>query len=279
MSVLTKFFTFEQMDNAVVSSVSSDNSGHGAQHAIAPLEPNFAWQANEALTQHELIIDLGELKTCDTFFVTHHEIIDEIPVVLGVNLVLAVSETLAAGDYRAVTFTEHDGTVYDKTDTSQELRVYIFTAQIFRYAKITVKGRTGPNFYSTVDARFSALWFGTKHELDIGTAYPIQDAEEYLVESVALAHGKVHSTGLNVNSQTHMTRTYQVNQTQYDAIRAIMRACNGIYRPFILIELGDIRLYCHFESDEITEEIRDVEVYRIILKLIATPVVKKDQYH
>lgn len=279
MSVLTKFFTFEQMDNAVVSSVSSENIGHGAQHAISPLEPNFAWQSNEASTQHEIIIDLGELKTCDTFFVMHHENIAETPVTLGVNVILKVSETLNAVDYQTVTFTEHDGTSYDQTDTSQFLHIYVFTTRLFRYAKITIKGRTSPNFYAEFDARFSALWFGTKHELDIGTSYPIQDAEEFLIESVELAHGKIYSTGLNVNSQTRMTRTYQVNQMQYDAIRAIMRACNGIYRPFILIELNDTRIYCHFESDEIVEEIRDVEVYYITLKLIATPVVKFRKYH
>ena len=288
MSTLTNFYTFEVMDGAVVHSVSSEAANHPAEHAIAPLEPNFAWEANEASAQHVLVVDLGETRACDGFSFIHHETETAGPPTAISLTVFAeyssdtvnwISINLACNDDGS----DSPSDLYDN-DMHIKLRHFVddgntLTCFTGRYWRFTIKGVAPPFEYATSDARLSMIWLFRINQLDRGASFPVKDTSVYPAKSIRLPFGKVYRTGHSINPHVLFTQTWMLIKSEYDVLREVMRECNGTYRPFILISSDNMRRLCKFEKNEIQEELLDIELYRITCRFVEIPIVRKDGYH
>ena len=259
------------MDDAIIASVSSEASGQPAEHAISPLEPNFAWQANEVSAQHKLIIDLTEARECDGFSFIHHEAEDiDITVEMSADATQWISCTLLSYTTPDSTFIRMHYFASDGTNLST------YTA---RYWRFTVLSTTYAPYYAPTDCRISMCWLFSFHEFDKGAAWPINDMSVYPGNSELLANGKVYRSGYSVNPYVTFTRTWMLVDSEYDVLRAAIRACNGAYRPFVLIESDGVHRLCKFASDEITEELLDLGLYRVTCKFVELPIVQKNRWH
>ncbi|MFA7286921.1 MAG: discoidin domain-containing protein [Patescibacteria group bacterium] len=285
MSILLDFHTYEVMDGATIETVSSESTGHPAEHAISPLEPNFAWQANQANTQHVLTVDLGESRTCDGFSYIHHERdTTGPPVAHGITVTVQYSDD--ATTWNATELAYHSDGSLTPTDHVTEfikLRYFIISsvpvAITARYWQFTFAELAGPFFYAPVDMRISMCWLFRLHQLDRGRSTPDNSSIVYPVGDLALPFGKTYRTGYSVNASIPFTGTWMVTNTEYDVLRSVMRECNGVYRPFLLRDWDNTRRLCQFTSDEIDEELLDLDLYRVTCQFVELPIVKKDKYH
>lgn len=284
MSALIDFYTYEVMEGAIVNSVSSEATGHPAEHAIAPLEPDFAWEADEVDEQHTLVIDLGETRVCDGVSFIHHELET---VTVDVNILVEKSSDATNWSALSLAFNS-DGTdtPSDLTNTGIVIKLRHFTdgtttlqPQTARYWRITVIGVGAPLFMPVNDARLSMCWLFNLHQLDRGAAFPVNDAPVYPAGDLQLPFGKIYRTGYSVNSHTPFTRVWMLTGFEYDVLREVMRQCNGAYRPFVLVGVDGTRKLCKFASDEINEELLDIGLYRVTCSFVELPIVKKDKYH
>jgi hypothetical protein len=277
MSALTKFITYEAMEDAIVHSVSSETTGHPAEHAISPLEPNFAWQANQSdVVQHTFVIDLGKPQVCNAITFIHHETENPgPPVAITINILLQASYD--GTDVNDISITGIDGSIDDLY--SETIKVRTFNDYEARYWHITVVSMTPPPNYVPPDSRFSMLWMGRLHELDRGYAYPLDDTPIYPSTDHALPFGKVYRTGHSIHPHTTMTRTWMVTDTEYDVLKEVMKECNGTYRPFFMRDVNGTRRLLKFEQDVIEEELLDIGLYRVTCRFVQLPIVWKDKIH
>jgi len=288
MSLLTSFYTYEVMDGAVVHDVSSEAADHPAEHAIAPLEPNFAWEANEASTQHTLIVDLGETRVCDGFSFIHHETETSGPPT-AISLTVEVEYSPNATDWTSIDLAYNSDGSNSPSDLYLEsarvkLRHFVdgdgnITRFTGRYWRFTIKGVAPPFEFATSDARLSMLWLFRVNQLDHGAAFPVSDTVVFPTSGLSLPFGKVYRTGYSVNSHTLFVRVWMLTDDRYDVLREVMRECNGTYRPFVLVGDDDVRRLCKFEKDEIDEELLDVGLYRVTCRFVEIPTVGKDGHH
>jgi hypothetical protein len=288
MSLLADFYTYEVMSNATVEAVSTEVAGHPAEHAISPLEPNFAWQANQASTQHTLTVDLGATYACGGFTYMHHEVeSDADPVSLkGIDITVASSDD--GSTWTAVTTAYNsDGTNVpdDRMDGTKVIKLRHFVdgagallPRTARYWKFTVKGMQGPSYYPTTDCRINMLWLCVVRQLDRGSVVPTDDAIAYPTGDLELAYGKVYRTGYSVNPYTAFSRTWMLTDEEYAVLCGVMQACNGSDLPFVLSTDGERRL-CKFAEDEVDEELLDVGLRQVTCKFVTLPIVGKDEYH
>lgn len=286
MSALIDMYTYEVMGGAIVTAVSSEVAAHPAEHAISPLEPNFAWEANEALAQHILTIDLGEVRTCDGYSFIHQE--NEISGPAESTRISCEYSTDSTIWEDAVIVYNSDGTnnpddLYDE-DIRVKLRHFSdgsnnIMSLSARYWRFTVYGVLPSNYYAESDARISMCWLFRINQLDRGAAFPTNDKPVYPSGSVELPFGKEYRTGYNVNPHVLFSRTWMVTEAEYDILRAVMRECNGTAKPFLFVENSGARRLCRFTSDIIGEEIVDVGLWRVTIDLVELPITGKDEYH
>jgi len=280
MSTLINFYTYEVMRDAIINNASSEAIGHPAEHAISPLETSFAWETNEVDTQHTITIDLGETRSCDGFSFIDHESID---------IDITVEYSSDAINWTTVpTVVNSDGssvpTDLGDDDIQIKLRhfhlVGVLTDYKGRYWRFTLIGDSEPSpYYPESDTRLSMLWLFELCQLDRGASFPINDTPTYPASAIQLPFGKVYRTGHSINPYTPFTRTWMVTESEYDILRELMRKCNGTYRPFLFVDSDGIRRLCKFETDEITEELLDVGLYRITFSFIELPIIRKDKRH
>ncbi len=285
MSSLIRFYTFELMDDATIESVTSENTTHPAEHAITPLEPNFAWQANEsAASSHDIVIDLGSYKAPDGFCIIHHESEQTTPITIG--LACSVSGAIPSSSLaQEIDYTDEDGNaVSGVTDDTNFIKIREFSGTYaanthYRWWKFAFAGTTGPFYYPPNDMRISMLWLYRKLELDLGYARPFNDVTEYPMSSQPLPFGKTFKTGYSINPSVNFTRVWMVNDAQYAVLRTLMERCNGTYRPFLMLDIDGTRRLCKFASDTIQEEWLDVDYRKVTLKFVELPLLTKDAYH
>lgn len=285
MSALNKFLTFEPMESAVVAAVSSEATGHPAEHAISPLEPNFAWQANQATTNHTLTIDLGYWRGVDGLMFIHHEAYDAgLPVDA---LTVEVAYSLNNSDWHTLTLwgSPDSSTVSDLDDTQiYKLRYFISPATSAigtvraRFWRVTLKS-TIPAAHPATDARISAAWLFSYNGLDVGHIVPRKDSIHFNASNAQLVNGKRFSSGHTVNAVTTLQRTWVVTETQLATVKAIIHKCNGQYRPMMYVDQSGNRYLCRIAEDTISIEKMASERYRIEMNLITVPTVKKDKVH
>lgn len=287
MSLLTKFFTFEVMENATIENVSSTATGHPAEHAISPLEPNFAWEANEASAQHTITIDLGEIRSCDGFIYRHHESEAEAP---PVNIGLLISAECSSDNttWESISLSPNDDGSSSPTDiysSSILFKMKYFVSgttlipKIARYFRFTLEGSGAPNFYAPTDSRVSILWLFNFYEFDKGSFYPVADTTIYPTNETNLPYGKVYKTGLNVNPHIKFSKTWAVTAIEYEILLTVLSNCNGSYRPFLFVEYDETRRLCYFESDQFEEMLIDTDLYRITCRIIEIPIIQKGGIH
>lgn len=285
--VAVKFHTFEVMESAIVNAKSSQQTLHPAEHAITPLEPNFAWEANEASVQHTLTLDLTEIRTCDGFTFMHHE-----TETLGsVGLDVTVQYSLDNTTFYTVPLVGNAecGDIADTSDSSTRFKMRYFAntglsalqSYSGRYWKFTFKGLTAPNYYAPTDMRVSVCWLFTYHALDRGPAYPINHTVTFPSSTIKLGLGKTHKTGHTVNLRTTGSRLWQVNDTELDLLETVLEHANGRYRPVLVIEANeDIGpALWHITSDGVERELLDIGIYRAGFQFATVPLVGKDSYH
>jgi len=283
MSILIDFHTYEIMENATIHNASSEATNHPAEHAIAPLESNFAWEANEAEAQHTLTIDFGETRECDGFSFIHHEV----AISPSTGIVIGIHKSSDAINWTAISWVYNsDGSDVPFDDfTSQLIKLRYFTvggvlaSHKARYWRFTLLGMESPNFYAPSDMRISMLWLFRLRQLDRGPSFPINDTEIYPINNLRLPFGKVYRTGHSINPHTLFTRTWMLSDVEYEVLRTLMRECNGMYRPFIMTDVDGTRRLCRFATDEIDEELLDIDLYRITCQFVELPIVQKDGYH
>ena len=282
MSQLIDFYTYEAMENAIVFSASSEATNHPAEHAILPLEPNFSWEANEASVQHTLVIDLGEIKTCDGFSFIHQEIEQTTPTNQSVDMECEFS--FDAVHWDTTTLAERDVTS-DLENPDIRIKIRNFEsggnpiALNARYWRFTAVGPAAPNFYAPADMRVSMLWLHRRRQIDTGASFPVDDTLIYPANSISLPFGKIFRTGHSATPHTTMSRTFMVTTNEYETLLQVMRDCNGAYRPFTFIESDNVRRLCKFASDEIKEDLLDIGLYQISFQFVALPILGKDKYH
>lgn len=275
MSELTKFYTFAQMENAVIVNSLSTSfvSGFQLEHAVNPLEPNFYWELdNISSDQPEIVIDLGSIEVCNCFVGIAKE-------ELGTWWEVEVADEAVTGSFITVDLEQHDAAAL--SPTTELIKAYHFTDGDIagRYWRIKTKGSVASNYYAVTDVKIAVNWVGTVHKLDRGGSYPLQDTESFLTQELYMTNGQVFSTGLNVNSVTTMERTYRVNDTEYDLLRAVIAECNGSYRPFVLHEVSvEDRLLCHF-TDILDEQYIEVGIRLVTIKFQSVPIVATEKYH
>lgn len=286
MSALFNFHTFEVMDGAVVLNASSETTGHPAEHAIAPLEPNFAWEANESSAQHTLSIDLGETRSCSGIVFRHHET-ESSTTGISVDVECSSDGTNWSSVSLSSSTSGGPSSPADLKDSSILFKVRYFVNSgtllledaVARYWRFTIKGLSSPYYYAPSDARMSVLWLFTLHQLDRGAAWPMNDNVVYPADSINLAFGKVYKTGYSINPHTPFSHTWMVTTDEYDTLRDVMECCNGTYRPVLITQPDGTNRLCKFASDEITEELLDIDLWRVTLQFVALPIVGKDKYH
>lgn len=278
MSALTNFCTFEVMDGVLVHSVNSEQPLHPAEHAISPLEPNFAWEANAANVQHQLVIDLTEQRSINGLMLIHHE--SEI-----INITIQYSNNGTSWTpipnldiYGGTSHLTHIHYLWNIST----LQIQTISAQ---YWQITFSGPTAPNYYPPSDMRISACWLFTKHELEQRGVLPLSDQIAFPNNLQWLPFGKQYVTGQNVNQSRTFSRTWIVTDTQRTELWQIISKCGGAFRPFILLE-GDldqdgipIRHLCQFNPSTITESLIDIGLTSITAQLTEIPIVKLDARH
>lgn len=270
MSSSVEFYTFEAMDYAIVTSASSEADNHPAEHAIAPLEPNYAWEANEANTQHTITIDLQYPYPVDAIVWMHREA-EESPNT-GVSI-----KTIQYSHDGTTWYTASTGPVTPITNKLIKVVDLSPAAVVGQYWKFTFQGQQSPNYYCPTDMRISMLWVATKYSLTAGPAYPLNDEVFIPSEDVSLPFGKKFTIGYSHNHQVLFERRFQVQQTDYNTIMDILEACNGRYRPFVYKETGGDYRLCKFDSDTVDEQVMDIGFYRLTLKLVELPIVERDE--
>lgn len=262
------------MDNAIVTGVSSQNSMHPAEHAIAPLEPNFAWEAAGISTAHTLIINLTEARTCSGFMFIHHEV-DTLLQTLDIQ-----AEYSATGT--SWTSAPADALDYGPTHTLK-LRYFAtpITAQYWRFTVSGVVAYEGAYISGNApnDARISAIWLFTAHDFDKGPALPYDDSIQFPCSTLPLPFGKQFTTGYSNNPTTPFSRSWLVTEYERDNLWDIIKACNGVYRPLIYIDTASVRHLCKFASNTVQEIRIDNGVYQITMTFVELPIVKKDRYY
>ena len=271
----TNFCTFEVMDGAKVQLVSSQNPLHPAEHAISPLEPNMAWETNGDSEQHILTIILPETKSVDGFLFIPHE-----TDTLLLSIEISVESSGDGADWSSVSTEE----LRDYGPPYQiKLRRFV-NAISARYWRFTVSSAVafGGNYIigdAPDDTRISALWLFTSHELDCGAILPINDQTSFSNNEIQLPAGKQFTTGYGANSSININRSWAVNDAQRDILWSVIRNCNGIFRPFLFIDLDGTRHLCTLASNSISETVLDIGLFRLEWSAIGIPIIKMDKYH
>lgn len=293
MSLLTKFHTYRVMDNATVANATSESTGHPAEHAISPLEPNFVWETNEVDTYHKLTIDLGEVRACDGFSFIHHEVeLESSPA--DETLDITVERSYDATNWIAVDIAYNtDGTdnPNDLFNESELIKLRYFTdggtnllSHSGRYWRFTLKlefagPSPGPSDYPPTNTRISMCWLFNLHKLDRGAAFPVDDTLEFPADSLSLPYGKTYRIGYSVNASSSFTRTWILTSAEYSILQDVLSHCNGVYYPFVYVDVDNIHRFCRFATDKVAEELLDTDLYRVTYRFVELPVVKKDKYH
>lgn len=282
MSTLHSFHTFAVMKDAIATSASSEATDHPAEHAISPLEPNFAWEANEVSAQHTLVVDLGETRVCDGFSYIHHETEETNDVTeISVSVNIDCEKSSDGTNWTTLTLAPQDDLV-----DSNPLKIRYFVSggstkqtESARYWRFTVKGQLSPNFYAPTDARISMCWLFGYSELDRGAGFPMNDTPVFPTSDIPMPYGKQYRTGYSVNPHTTFSRVWMVTTAEYEVLKQVMRDCHGKQRPFILQSSDSSRRLCNFASDEIGEELLDIGLWRVTINFVEVPIVGKDGYH
>jgi len=280
MSVLSRFYTYEVMDNAIISSVSSEETNHPAEHAIRPLEPNFAWQTDENGVQHVIVIDLGASHVVDGYSFIHHETESEgpSPVYSGISITCESSNNALNWTTQPIEDAYGDA-IDDGDDFVHLIKIRHLTnaPTTARYWRFTVAGLEYP-FYAPEDARISMLWLFTYHFIDKGPGTPLDDVIAYPGDVFDTSCGSRFTTGHSINPSTISTRTWGVSHTEYDILLTAIKKCNGGYRPFLLVENDGEHRLCQF-VDSFEETILDTDFYLVTAKITQWPIVQKDKVH
>ena len=219
MSVSTKFYTLHAMTNAVVRAVSSESSQHPAEHALI-LEPDFAWQADEADTQHYIAIDLTKPFDIDSMVWIHRDTEVVSPSPWGIYADVYYSNIY--GTYTKATLTVDPGI------NNLLLKISEFTitgAQ--RYWKVVFRSTDDPSYYTPEDTRVSAVWFAKKYTISAGSIWPMDDTTIYPMKTFNMAYDDKAPVGFNKNEQVFFSRTYALNDTDYATMLAMLAATNG----------------------------------------------------
>ena len=274
------------MEGATIANVSSEATNHPAEHAITPLEPNFSWEANEAATQHTIVIDLGEIRACDGFTFMNHEVEQATPTLIAVDLDIEYSlDNVAWVSIATAHQSDGTSTPSDLTDNDKQIKLRHFHVSTIptrfygRYWRFTAVGQAAPLFIPPNNMRLSMIWLFQLNQLDKGASFPVDDTTIFPADAVELSNGKVYRTGHSVNPFGILSRTWMVTDTEYSILLDVIRQCNGKYRPFVLVENRGKRRLCKFAKDEISEEWIDTGIRQTTFNLVELPVVRKDESH
>ena len=272
------------MAAVVVTAASSAASGHPAEHAVSPLEANFAWQANGASAQHTLAVDLGSAIECDGFSFVHHETDDE-----TASLDVTAERSRNGTDWTSVDLAYNsDGTDVpdDLGDDTHAIKLRYFVnsgndpiSVTSRYWRFTVEGTDSPGYYAPSDARISMCWLFRLHEFNRGRAVPTNDSTNYPGSELKTLGGRRFRTGWSVNPTTEMTATFMFNAAELVVMLDFVRACNAARTPFTLVDIDGVRRLCVFGSDQIEETLVNTDIYEVAVKYVELPLIGKDGYH
>jgi hypothetical protein len=274
------------MQGALVHSVSSQQPLHPAEHAINPLEPNFAWEADSASPEHhQIVIDLTEQRSINGVMFIHHE-----PAIEDGEVIITIEYSNNASDWTQVWLTglflgetpnELDFIKLRYLWDTENLEVLTISAQ---YWRITFYGDEGPDYYPPTDLRISALWLFTANEIDQRGILPFNDQISFPTNTQLLPSGKQYVTGRSVNQSVIFSRSWFVTDAQRTILWQIISQCNGSFRPFVLLEF-DIstemtpRRLCRFNQSAITESLIDVGLTLLTAQLTEIPIVQVDARH
>jgi hypothetical protein len=272
------------MLEAVVTTASSAASGHPAEHAVSPLEANFAWQANEASAQHTLAVDLGSAIECDGFSFVHHETDD-----VTASLDITAERSRNGTDWTPVDLAfNSDGTDVpdDLSDDTHAIKLRYFIdgendpiSVTSRYWRFTVKGTDSPSYYAPSDARVSMCWLFRLHEFDRGRATPTGDLTNYPGSELKTLGGRRFRTGWSVNPITEMAATFMFNAAEFNVMLDFVCACNAARTPFTLVDVDGVRRLCVFGSDQVEETLVNTDIHEVTVKFVELPLIGKDGYH
>lgn len=268
MSSLVEFYTFGPMEGAVVDAASSEAVGHPAEHAIAPLEPNMAWQSDEASAQHELELDLGHPRQVDALVWMHREV----EVVPTTGVVTEIYWSHDAGGTWTLAGTD------PVTPVTGELVKVVTLAPpvVARWWRVVFKGLVGPGYYAPENMRVSMCWLARRWLLDRSGGWPHEDSQEWPNIGHDMAFGQSWQAGRNRNPLTNMTRTWAVNDDEYDTLRGMLADANGGHSPIVLAEWGRGFQICWLDDDSMPEKSPWLGVTEVTLKFSTTPVVPRD---
>ena len=273
----TNFCTFEVMDGALVHSVTSEQPLHPAEHAIVPLEPNMAWEANEANTQHKIVIILPESREVGGILFIHHE--SEV-----IHIAVEFSDNGTSWTAIPVVIPYWGSAPTDPPLISirylwniSTFKPVTVTAQFWR---ITFSGSVAPNYYTPTDMRISACWLFTANEITKRANLPLTEQIVFPKNLQLLPFGKQYVTGQNVNQSRTFSRTWVVTDAQRTELWQVISNCGGAYLPFILFDNETVipRL-CRFNPSAITESLIDIGLTSVTAQLAEIPIVKQDARH
>ncbi len=282
--MLTKLHTYDPMIDAVVVSASSEVTNHPAEHAISPLEPNFAWQTNEASAQHTFVVNLGSAIECDGFSFIHHETDDG-----TASVDITVEQSFNGTTWTAVDLAYNsDGTDVpdDLSDDTHTIKLRYFTndanepiSVTSKYWRFTVEGIDSPGYYAPTDARISMCWLFKMYEFNRGRATPTNDPLTYPGKSLTMLGGQQFRTGWSVNPTADVSAKFMFNKTELDIVLGFMRACNGARTPFTMIDVDGMRRLFVFDNDQIEETLVNTDIFEVTMKFVELPIIGKDGYH
>ena len=271
MSDSTNFCTFESMQGALVYSASSEQPLHPAEHAIAPLEPNFAWEANQSNTNHQLVIVLPESRTIGGVLFIHHE---------AKTINIAVEHSANGSSWTPVSNLApswgnlsllHIRYLWNTSPAGK-------TTRTAKYWRITFYGATAPNYYPPFDMRVSACWLFSVTEITQRAHLPINEQVIFPINTQILPFGKQYVTGKNVNQSLSFSRVWTLTDIQRTTLWQVINRCRGALFPFILYEYSLPRL-CRFNPSAITESLIDIGLTSITAQLTEIPIVKLNARH
>lgn len=270
MSVSTKFYTFRAMDDAIVIDVSSDNANHPAEHALI-LEPNFSWEADEADAQHYLTTDLTRPFIIDSLVWIHRDEEAISPSPWGLTADVYYSNDNST--YTKATLTVDPGI------NAALLKVAEFSITgAYRYWKIVIKGTDDPSYYAAEDTRVSAVWWARKYTITSDPIFPMNDTIIHLQKQYNAAYGNQNGVGFNTNEIIQFTRTYTVDDDDYENILNMLMDTNGGKIPVVMQELNNDPILVKVK-DAVTIQKFTIDYRTVVLTFSTVPVVGRDEFY
>lgn len=283
----TKFYTLEAMIDAVVHDVSSQVTAHPAEHALI-LEPNFAWQANGTNEQHDLTIDCGKPREVDALVWMHRHNEVDLPSPVSPWPYPSPSPSPSpypTGIYAKIYYSNDDSIYTEATLTvdpgvsGELLKISEFnvaTAQ--RYWKVVLTGVITPDYYAPDDLRTSALWLARKYEISAGASFPMNDKTVTPKQSHNMPYGEQSSLGFSENEYIQFSRTYTVDDTDYDTIIDMLENTNGGDTILAMQELDNDPMLVEVKSAVKIEKF-NIGWHTVTLTFNTIPIVGRDEYY